>query len=88
MPLCALWGMAATAYNVSFQNEIINHTDPNATPVAMSMSSGIFNMGIATGTLIGGGICTHFSIAYIGYAAGALSLVAVGYWLFVLSHRF
>ena len=88
MPLCALWGMAATAYNVSFQNEIINHTDPNATPVAMSMSSGIFNMGIATGTLIGGGICTHFSIAYIGYAAGALSLVAVWYWLFVLSRRF
>ncbi len=88
VPLCALWGMAATAYNVSFQNEIINHTNPNATPVAMSMSSGIFNMGIATGTLIGGGICTHFSIAYIGYAAGALSLVAVGYWCFRLSRRF
>lgn len=86
--LCAAWGMSATAYNVSFQNEIINHTDADATPVAMSISSGIFNLGIATGTLVGGQICTHWSIAYIGYVGGAIALCALFYWCFCLSKRF
>lgn len=86
--LCAAWGMSATAYNVSFQNEIINHTDADATPVAMSISSGIFNLGIATGTLVGGQICTHWSIAYIGYVGGAIALCALLYWCFCLSKRF
>lgn len=86
--VCALWGMAATAYNVSFQNEIINHTEDDATPVAMSISSGIFNLGIATGTLIGGTVCTHLSISYIGYIGGAIALVTLLYWCLGLSKRF
>lgn len=82
--LCACWGMAATAYNVSFQNEIINHTTDDATPVAMSISSGIFNLGIATGTLIGGNVCTHTTIAYIGFAGAAVALMTVLFWLLSL----
>lgn len=82
--LCAFWGMAATSYNVSFQNEIINHTADDATPVAMSISSGIFNLGIATGTLIGGGVCTHFSIAYIGFFGAAIAVFMFLFWYFVL----
>ena len=86
--VCALWGMAATSYNVSFQNEIINHTSADATPVAMSISSGIFNLGIATGTLIGGTVCTHLSISYIGYFGGAIALITLLYWCLSLSKRF
>ena len=85
--LCAFWGMAATSYNVSFQNEIINHTSDDATPVAMSISSGIFNLGIATGTLIGGGVCTHLSIAYIGFAGAAIAVLMLLFWYFVLRPR-
>lgn len=83
-----VWGVTCTAYNVSFQNEIIHHTDADATPVAMSISSGIFNLGIATGTLFGGSICTHLSIEYIGYFAAAISLVAVLFWQCRLSKQF
>lgn len=86
--VCALWGMAATSYNVSFQNEIINHTETDATPVAMSISSGIFNLGIATGTLIGGGVCTHLSISCIGYIGGIIALATLLYWCFGLSKHF
>lgn len=82
--LCAVWGMAATAYNVSFQSELINHTTDDATPVAMSISSGIFNLGIATGTLIGGAVCTHTSIAYIGLVGAAIALLAFLFWLLCL----
>lgn len=88
IPVCALWGMAATAYNVSFQNEIINHTTADATPVAMSISSGIFNLGIATGSLVGGQVCTHISIAAIGYVGGTLALLTLLYWCFSLSKHF
>lgn len=86
--VCALWGMAATSYNVSFQNEIINHTEADATPVAMAISSGIFNLGIATGTLIGGATCTYLSVSYIGYIGGALALLTLCYWCFHLSKYF
>lgn len=86
--VCALWGITSTSYNVSFQNEIINHTEADATPVAMSISSGIFNLGIATGTLIGGGICTHLSISFIGYVGGLIAFIALIYWCFFLSKRF
>ena len=86
--VCAVWGMAATSYNVSFQNEIINHTEADATPVAMSISSGIFNLGIATGTLIGGGVCTHLSISCIGYIGGIIALATLLYWCFGLSKHF
>ena len=82
--LCALWGMAATSYNVSFQSEIINHTMSDATPIAMSISSGIFNLGIATGTLIGGGVCTHLSIVYIGFFGAGIALCAFLFWWFML----
>ncbi len=85
--LCAFWGMAATSYNVSFQNEIINHTTDDATPVAMSISSGIFNLGIATGTLIGGGVCTHLSIAYIGFVGAAVAVFMLLFWFFALRPR-
>ena len=85
--LCAVWGMAATSYNVSFQSEIITHTTEDATPIAMSISSGIFNLGIATGTLIGGGVCTHVSIAYIGFIGAFIALAALVFWWFVLRPR-
>lgn len=85
--LCGIWGMSGTAYNVSFQNEIINLTDENATPVAMSISSGIFNMGIAIGTMTGGSVCTHSSIGNIGYAGGAIALCTLLFWLAILSRQ-
>ena len=46
-----------------------------ATAVAMSIFSGIFNLGIGCGTLLGGAVCTYSSISRIGFAGG---LVAVG----------
>ena len=85
--LCGVWGMAGTAYNVSFQNEIINLTDEDSTPVAMSISSGIFNMGIAIGTMTGGSVCTHSSIENIGYAGGVIALCTLLFWIAVLSKR-
>lgn len=48
--LC-VWGAAATAYNVAMQSNIILITTPESTSVAMSIFSGIFNLGIGSGVL-------------------------------------
>lgn len=78
--LCVVWGMAVTAFNVALQAEIINNSPQNATSISMSIFSGIFNLGIGCGTLVGGSICTYLSIAEIGYMGGVLAVVAFVYW--------
>lgn len=76
----ALMSLAATAYNVAMQSLIIQSTTPESTAVAMSIFSGIFNLGIGTGAAVGGGICTGFSIAFIGLAGAVLAALALLYW--------
>lgn len=73
--LCILWGFAINFYNLSFQSEIIRNA-PNGTSVAMSIYSGIYNIGIGGGALAGGYVCSGISISHIGYAGGAVALVA------------
>lgn len=85
--LCAVWGMAVTAFNVSLQAEIINKSPLDATSVSMSIFSGIFNLGIAIGTSIGGAVCTYLSISEIGYAGAIIALLAFLYWKKVILHK-
>ena len=73
-------GLAATAYNVAMQSVIIQVTSQESTAVAMSIFSGIFNLGIGCGAFFGGAICTHDSIAHIGLFAGVIALAALLYW--------
>ena len=78
--LCALWGMVFTASNVVLQAETINNSPVEATSVSMSIFSGIFNLGIACGTYIGGQVCTHFSMSDIGYVGAVLAFLTFIYW--------
>lgn len=78
--LCIVWGITQTAYNVSMQSEIISVSPASATAVSMSIFSGIFNLGIGSGALIGGYVCDHISISYIGLFAGGLCLASLLYW--------
>lgn len=77
--LCVLWGMAATAFNVGLQAETIQVTTSAEAPVAMSIFSGIFNLGIGSGTWLGGLLCTYISITCIGFAGAAFAFLAFLY---------
>ena len=77
MVVCALWGFFATMFNVSFQNEAIRASPSDATAIAMSMFSGIYNVGIAMGSLIGGTVTETMSVGMIGYVGGVFALAAV-----------
>ncbi len=83
--ICAIWGTCGTAFNVAFQSELIRHTDSEQSAVAMSIFSGLFNLGIGTGTAIGGAVVSRVSIGAIGYVGGGIAgigvLLAVT-WLF------
>ncbi len=85
--VCVAWGMAATAYNVAMQSNVMLITTPESTSVAMSIFSGIFNLGIGGGAFLGGAICTHGSIAYIGFAGAALGFAGLLYWVVRLGSR-
>ncbi len=75
--VCAVWGCCATAFNVAFQAELIKYTPAGESAVAMSIFSGLFNLGIGTGTAIGGAVVSGPGIAWIGYAGGAIAAVGV-----------
>lgn len=78
--LMAVWGLAATAFNIAMQSEIISIAPPEATSVAMSIFSGIFNFGIGTGAFVGGLVCTHASVSWVGIAGCAIALLPFLYY--------
>ena len=67
-----------------FQSEIITYAPAAASSVAMAIYSGIYNLGIGSGTWIGGSICTHLSISYIGMVGGVIAVVAALLCIFVV----
>ena len=88
--LCVLWGLCATAFNVAFQAEVISFTQASASAVAMSIFSGLFNLGIGCGTAIGGAVVSRGGIASIGYvgaAIGVLGAICTVAWLFPAMRR-
>lgn len=79
--LCMIWGLAITVFNIAFQNEIIIFS-PHHSAVAMSIYSGIFNLGIGMGALVGGIVCDNYIIDYIGLVGGTIALAAAIYMYF------
>ena len=73
--ICAYWGLTSTAFNVACQSEVILHAG-NAGTVAMSIFSGIFNLGIGMGSFIGGQTVNILGISYVGYIGAVIGLIA------------
>lgn len=76
--ICILWGLAINSFNLSFQSEILQ-VAPHGTAIAMSIYSGIYNVGIGAGALVGGNVCSYMGISNIGFVGGAIGLVASAY---------
>ena len=73
--VCAYWGLTSTAFNVAAQSEIILHAGA-AGSVAMAFFSGIFNLGIGTGSFIGGKVVDLINLGSIGYIGAVIGLLA------------
>lgn len=80
--ICVFWGLCITLFNLAFQSKII-HLVPKATSIAMSMFSGIYNIGIGGGAFIGGIVVDKLEVGYIGYVGGFIALLGCVYYLLI-----
>jgi len=74
--LCIIWGMSMMIVGLAVQVRVLALA-PDATDVAMSLLSGIYNIGIGGGALLGNQVSLHLSMDYIGYVGGAIGLLAL-----------
>ena len=82
--VCVLWGMSGSGYSIVYQAKIIEVADESEQTVAMAIFSGIFNLGIGTGSFIGGAVCTYDTIAHVGLVGAFIAALALAYCAFVL----
>ncbi len=81
--LCAFWGVSIMLFNLIFQYHVIQLA-PDATAIAMSIYSGIYNIGIGCGALIGGLVLTHASVSDVGYVGGSIGILAFVFFFMTL----
>lgn len=86
MLLCVFWGITFTIFGLVFQAVVIR-LEPQSTPIAMSIYSGIANVGIGSGALVGGWVCAVPAIEWIGYAGAAFAFLG-GIICFAMIRRF
>lgn len=81
--LCVVWGIAIMTIGLGMQVKVLAMA-PDATDVAMSLYSGIFNIGIGAGALLGNQVSIHLSMANIGYIGAVLALASLMWCIFIL----
>ncbi|UTO05197.1 sugar transporter [Moraxella sp. FZLJ2107] len=79
--LVFIWGVSLTALALSLQIRVLKLA-PKATDVAMSIFSGIFNVGIGGGAMVGGLVIAGFGLPMIGYVGALILMGAVGVFLY------
>ncbi len=78
-----LWGAALMLLIISIQARVIM-IDLKAQDMVMSMFSGVINLGIGTGALLGGYAVTHISLSSVGFVGAAVASVALLLMMFMI----
>ncbi|UQY42432.1 sugar transporter [Erwinia sp. PK3-005] len=80
--LCVIWGMGMMTIGLAMQVRVLSLA-PDATDVAMSLFSGIYNIGIGAGALLGNQVSLHFKMADVGNVGAILGLLALFWCIFI-----
>jgi DHA1 family L-arabinose/isopropyl-beta-D-thiogalactopyranoside export protein-like MFS transporter len=71
-----VWGIAMMCMALAMQAKVLSLAH-DATDVGMSLFSGIFNIGIGAGALLGSQVSLHAGMQHIGWVGGALATLAL-----------
>lgn len=83
--LSVFWGIAIMVIGLGMQVKVLALA-PDATDVAMALFSGIFNIGIGAGALVGNQVSLHWSMSAIGYI-GAIPACAALVWAVLIFRK-
>ncbi|EEN2681330.1 sugar transporter [Salmonella enterica] len=83
--LSIFWGIAIMVIGLGMQVKVLALA-PDATDVAMALFSGIFNIGIGAGALVGNPVSLHWSMSAIGYI-GAIPACAALVWAVLIFRK-
>ncbi|ECE5859567.1 sugar transporter [Salmonella enterica subsp. enterica] len=83
--LSIFWGIAIMVIGLGMQVKVLALA-PDATDVAMALFSGIFNIGIGAGALVGNQVSLHWSMSAIGYT-GAIPACAALVWAVLIFRK-
>ncbi|KHE02405.1 DHA1 family L-arabinose/isopropyl-beta-D-thiogalactopyranoside export protein-like MFS transporter [Pantoea sp. PNA 14-12] len=80
--LCVVWGMAMMMIGLAMQIRVLSLA-PDATDVAMSLMSGIYNIGIGAGALLGSQVSVYMSLSDVGNVGAMIGLVALLWCVYI-----
>ena len=74
--LCFFWGVGITALSLAMVSRVLRFAD-DATDVATSIYSSLYNVGIGGGALFGRYAVQQFGLEHVGFAGAALAAAAL-----------
>lgn len=78
--LCVVWGLTFTAYDLVCSADVVRIA-PEADTIAVAIYSGLFNAGIALGTMTGGAVLTRLPLSATVTVGGAIAAVGLAFYI-------
>lgn len=84
--VAVIWGISIMIIGLGMQ-ALVLEIAPDATDMAMAIYSGIYNVGIGGGALLGNQVSLHLGMDRIGLAGGIVGAAALCWCLYIFQHK-